>query len=526
MAEPDDLTPQQLNAPATHHAGHGHAPDARSDRRAAAILQLILVGVAVVAIGGWLVLGLAHLGDRYRVGHVQGAWMGLAQYANDGVLYPPLADGERYAGTRYLPLPILVHDAAARVTGEYLISGKATAIVLFGAVLVLALAVLRTFRCPWPHALALVALVPATIVGRQLGSTINGDVLPVLLQVGALALLVAAVDRDRRPLLVAAGVLAGLAVASKLNGFWAPLAALSWLGLRGDWRRLVPFGVSCAATAVLVLGLVQWASDGRFLATFVALTFAGTEGPAGLLRAPNQLLYYAIGDATAVWTLGPFVVLGTLAAWRGSALTVYHHALAWALGLTIGVFIDVGAGFNQLIDIIVLSVIVVGHFAARLPSAQLGGVSLATLLALTVIWSGVTGVRAYVPELREVVAAARAGAPPARYTPRPLASIVGPDDSLLSEDPSVPVLLGRRPIVLDPFMLRRLDALRPDLVDPLLARIERREFDHVVLINALEDEDEWWTLYHFGPRIAAALRSAYVRRGMVDGYYLYAPVGN
>ena len=42
---------------------------------------LCIVGAAGIA--GWLFLALVHLGDRYKVGHVQGHWMALAQYAKD-----------------------------------------------------------------------------------------------------------------------------------------------------------------------------------------------------------------------------------------------------------------------------------------------------------------------------------------------------------------------------------------------------------------------------------------------------------
>ena len=56
-------------------------------------LKVALVAVGAAGIAGWLVLALVHLGDRYNVGHVQGIWMALARYANEGTLYPPLIDG-------------------------------------------------------------------------------------------------------------------------------------------------------------------------------------------------------------------------------------------------------------------------------------------------------------------------------------------------------------------------------------------------------------------------------------------------
>ena len=85
-----------------------------------------------------------------------------------------------------MPLPIIVNATAARLTGEYLVSGKAVAIALFAALLVLTFVVLRQMRCPAPFALALTGLLPATNTGVLVGSAMGGDVLSVVLQVGAL----------------------------------------------------------------------------------------------------------------------------------------------------------------------------------------------------------------------------------------------------------------------------------------------------------------------------------------------------
>jgi hypothetical protein len=489
----------------------------------ATVLKAALVIVGAAGIAAWLALGLFHLGDRYRVGHAQGHWMALARYADEGRLYPPLFDGVRFGGTRYMPLPILVNAAASSLTGEYLRSGKAVAIVLFAALLVLVFVVLRQLRCPWPLAVGLTGLLPATNTGVLVGSTIGGDVLPAVFQIGALMAVTTAVRRDRVGWLIAAGALAGLAACSKLTGVWAAMGVLTWFAFRQDWRRLGWFLAACCTTTILTLGIVQWASQGRFLTTFLTLTFAGTGGPIGWIRAPSQLTFFGIGDAPAVWMVAPFAILGTLAAWRSSVLTVYHHALGWSLLLTLVVFTDMGAGLNQLLDPAILTVVAVGVLVSSLPLDRLGATTLATTLTIAVIWAGATGVRGLVPDLREVVASARTGQTLRKYNPRPLADAVARGDTLLAEDPSIPVLLGQTPILLDAFMLRRLDEVQPQAVDVLVARIERGEFDRVALIMPLEDEDFWWQYYHLGLRVVRALRHNYVLMGQVDGYFVYQP---
>jgi hypothetical protein len=489
----------------------------------ATILRAALVVVGAAGIAGWLVLALVHLGDRFKVGHVQGHWMALAQYASEGTLYPPLSHGGRFGGTRHMPLPIVVNAEASRLTGEYLMSGKAVAVVLFATLLILVFVVLRQLRCPLPLAVALTGLLPATNSGLLVGSTVGGDVLSVVLQVGTLLAVTAAVRRNTDGWMIVAGVLAGLAACSKLTGVWAALAVFTWLGVRQDWRRLAWFGAACGGSVALTLGIVQWASEGRFLKTFLTLTFAGTGGPIGWIRAPSQLTFFGIGHAAAVWMVAPFAILSVLAAWQSSGLTLYHHALGWSLVLTLLVFTDMGAGLNQLLDPAVLTIVAAGYLAANLPEGGLGTASLTTALTLSVVWAGITGVRGFVPDLREAAATARSGEVLPKYNPRPLATVVAPGDTLFAEDPAIPVLLGQTPVVLDAFMLRRLDEVQPEKIDALIARIERGEFNYVALINPLDEDDFWWQYYHLGLRVVRALRADYGFVGRVDGYYLYRP---
>jgi hypothetical protein len=96
---------------------------------------------------------------------------------------------------------------------------------------------------------------------------------------------------------------------------------------------------------------------------------------------------------------------------------------------------------------------------------------------------------------------------------------------VLSEDPSIYVAMGRRPLLMDAFMLTRLDRTHPQWVDPLVARIAERRFDLVVLVVSLDDRslDFWWNDYHLGPRIAGALRSSYRFDRSVGRYFLYRP---
>ena len=105
----------------------------------------------------WVALAALHVDDDYRVGHNGGTWAALAETARAGRLYPPIFDGEHYAGTRYMPLPILLNALASGVAGDPLIGGKVLAWLLMLALMGLVIFVLHRVLCPWPIATALAA---------------------------------------------------------------------------------------------------------------------------------------------------------------------------------------------------------------------------------------------------------------------------------------------------------------------------------------------------------------------------------
>jgi hypothetical protein len=86
-----------------------------------------VVGVSVLVLASWAVIAGVHVDDDYHVSWVSGSWIALARYVNEGVLYPPLHNGDSFGGTRYMPLQFVIHAGLARATGEYLVSAKVLA---------------------------------------------------------------------------------------------------------------------------------------------------------------------------------------------------------------------------------------------------------------------------------------------------------------------------------------------------------------------------------------------------------------
>jgi hypothetical protein len=404
----------------------------------------------------------------------------------------------------------------ARITGEYLVSGKlvayGTMLALLGVIFVL----LRRLRCPFPITVGLLAAVLTTGTALVAGLGLRADSLPLLLQL----LAVAVVSGSRRPAASVAGAaLAALAFSAKLSAVWAPLAICVWLAAV-DRRRLAWFLAAYGALVAGLLAVLGAVSDGRVFENVFGLSTAGVTGAGSLLRGPNALLRLLVEEATAAWALLPAAAVAAWLAARQRQVSIYVLSLACCLLVLVVVLADAGTGWNQLIDLVVLTVLVVGELAGQEHPGPLAAIP--AVLTGVLLWVTVTGLVVTVgPDAREAVGMLRGTR---LYDRRPLSGQATATTRLLSEDPYVPVSLGQRPVVLDPFMLRRLQERDPAAVQRLVERIRAREFELVVLVVPLQPPDQpWWRDMHFGTRVTRALADAYTESGRAQGYYLYRP---
>jgi hypothetical protein len=472
---------------------------------ASAVVAAVLAGVVAV-----------HVDDRYAVDHASGARIALARYAAHGVLYPPLVGADSFGGTRFMPLPALLHAGMSRLTGEYLVSGKLLSLATMVAVGAVMWRILRRGDCPAPLAAGLVATVVATQTGLLAAAGLRGDGLPLLLQL--LAVAVAASTSSRRATWAAAA-LAALAVTAKLHALWAPLAIAAWLWTV-DRRRLRHFLGAFAGLVVLLLALLAAGSGGRLVENVVGLSGAGLSGPAALASSPYRLLHLLVAEAPGLWLLLPAALAVVWAALRRRSPDPWQLSLIAALLVLLVVLADIGTGGNQLVDASVLTAIVLGRAAGTQPGWSVPARLFRPALTAAVSWVLVTGLAVtLVPAARDAAGTVR---DPSRYQAQPLAGIADTSSTVLSEDPYVPVSLGQDPVVLDPFMLLRIARHDPAAGQALVRRIDARDFDLVVLVEPL-DNAAWWADYHFGTPVIAAVRRSYVLAQRVQGYDVYRP---
>jgi hypothetical protein len=475
---------------------------------------LLLTGILLAA---WAFVVVVNVDDLGLLGWDDGARMGLARSAGDGVLYPPLFDGTHYGGTRFMPIPIALHAGMSRLTGELVSSGKLVtllAYVLLGGGVFLAA---RTLGSPWTRTAILVGVVSATQVGAIAGLSISPDALPIALQLLALVLVARREPGPRTG--VAAGLICATAFLAKFSALWGPAAIAVWLWRRSR-RTLMPFLLAWVAGSVALLGLVQVASDGRFAENLLRLSSSGLgEAAPSIVRSSLGELVWA---APALLVLFPLASIETVAALRRREWGPFHLAFLWAVPLSIALQLDVGSSSNHFLDLLCLTAVLVAGLWVRWNGAVERRIVVATVVGLAFVSSLPTG---FGLPLRAAVAQAATGTTSVAQQLRPLDGIVAPTDTLLSESALVPIVLGQDPVVLDPFMLAQIDEGDPGLVDPLIERIERCEFDHVVLVGRLDDPPvpEWYRVIHLGPRISGAIARAYVPVAERGGYVVYEP---
>jgi hypothetical protein len=473
--------------------------------------------LGVTAIASWMLVALAHIDDGYHVDHVAGAWMGLTQAADDGTLYPPLYEDGRFGGTRYMPLPIALNTAAAKVTGEYLVSGKLVGGLVVAVLLTLVAYTARRLGADWRISMACVGAVIATFTAFFAGTTMYGDALPVLLQLSAIGVVLQ--TTTKRAVSIAA-VLAALAVAAKLSAFWGGAAVVAWLVLR-DRGRLPAFVLAALGTGFAVLGVAEVVSEGRFGDNLGALAFSGFTGTHALLIETPQKLIELLGarsDATLV--LLPVAIAVLVAGATRRRFDPVGLALIPAAVVTMVVLTDEGTDFNHLLDLAVLTPIVIAGAYGRASSGVLR-LGFAAVLSLAIV----TSLFELRQDVREAGSAIVRHQTPLRFrTPPGPAGLVKP---YFTEDPSVAVERGAQPVALDSFTLLRLLGQHPEWRRDLIARFDRREFTTVLLIHDLDLSDPWWSESHLGLEVATAIERSYrfarSLPGPVFRYRVYVP---
>lgn len=503
----------------------------------------LLAIFSATVIGSWLLLAASHVGDFYKVDHASRARMAFAQYAREGVLFPPVFDGVRFGGTRWMPAPFVIHAAASRLTGEYLVSGKLLTYLSVAALAALVTVILRRKGCPWPVVGGMVGLLLVTPAGLMTTLGVRWDVLPIVPQLAALALVAEIPDQeprgaDRRLLLAA--VLCVIAFTIKVTALWAALAIVGWLLLR-DRRRAVIFAGTWGILLLAFLVGLHISTEGRMLENFREVSGAGMDGLLrSVARAPYRFVQYNMRTNLAVWFLLPLPLFVAVKAVAQRRFSLYQAGLVVTFAMALVLMADSGIAENHFLDFMVLMAPVLAEiWEANAVSAyqtvkipRVGSFSVRSLVVAALVWALLIG---YLPTAapqdwpgRSSLGADIGRVLTARRTDKgsfeshdQFRAHVHPGDRVLSEDPYVDVAFGRHPIVVDSWIMAHFAENHPDWIAELVQRIEEGEFDKVVLLAPLENSDYYKE--YLGPTVAQAIASNYMLCQSAFERHFYVP---
>ena len=484
---------------------------------ATTILRVLGTVFAVAVSADALAQALLHLRDLSQVNHITGVWLTLAQALRDGVLYPPLEQDGHYAGTRYMPLVFALVALLAKITGDFLLAAKLTSLLSMTGLLAVVFVAVRRACGNALDAFILTSVILVFPEGRRVLLWPHVDALAVALSVGGLLLVSG--ERPGMGSVAAAALLFALALAAKFSSVAGVAAACVYLGAR-DRRRAAWLVAMTAALGVVGFVLLQLGSDGRFLDTFFAVGSGGMSaqsfavGPTRMVQAMGV----SARSALVVPLVLPPAVFVLLQDTQRRRLSPWDWYFLFAVPVTMFIFTSPGTDPNHLLELEAAALLVLAGWLRRPADAPAEG------LAWTEAAARGFAAAALLVGLVYAANCWRQGPPPDAISQRALIEALPADGELLTEDATPAVLLGRRPVVMDPFAFRLLAERGRIDPEPLAARVRRREFAILVLVRRIDlREESLAPQLHFGPQVTDAIREAYRFDRAVGGYYLFKP---
>ena len=471
---------------------------------------LLFWGSLGLTLLAWLVI--QHINDSFQISHTAATWMAFAQAAADGNLYPPLIDSGHYAGTRYMPIPLLLHAAGASLSGEFLTSGKMLSAICMLIFMGTYWAALRSVGVEVGTRLFWLAVVCLSGPGIVAAISIRNDVLPLALQ------LLAMLCFRRRYGSVFAGVICAAAFWMKISALWA-FSAIGLIFLLEDWRRLISFLSSYGFTVLLGLACFQWISEGRMLENFISLAAPSNQSLFESLDLTTRSYRQLARESLPTLLLLPFALFAVFRSLRRYEVNPWHVAFFAAGCMTIALYTDRGVWMNHLIDIAALTPVVFciawNRYMSTLRPLVRGAIF---FLIICSVFSSKT--------VRHSVADTYAGI---EFERNPFVEYVVPASAILTEDPFPDVMLGRRPVVLDSFMFQKIATRWPEETQHLADQILQQQFDLLILITPIHRLTAGVERKrHFDPKVWQAILSHYhyvESVGAKEQWHLYRPNG-
>src|SRR5262245_42804541 len=445
--------------------------------------------------------------------HTSSVWIAQALDAAQGSFYRPANGPDGFGGTRYFPVQVVLQALLIKCGLSPIASGYEISTISLLLLMVGAAFLLRAYEFSWSVAIPIAALALGAEPIQKVWLGPRGDILPVAFNLMGMAL---CIDKgtlsNRNSRLAVAGLLFGCAVATKATAVFGLLGMAGAYALTKSWKPVLIISGAFFLCAALILGVANWASEGRLLTIFFQTATQGMSLAAAIFVGFHYLVFYfnygsAFGLALFMAAIATLIFTGKTS-WRDPLAL----ALCGCFLITSLILASPGTYFNQLVVLFIISMLyfAVSWRALNLPWAIL-------FLATLGFIAGIRNIGWHNDRVKNFNRAS---------TFESILKVIGPGDQpILAEDPIIPIKEGKRPYMLDPFMYRYLSLRDPSLNQRLLQDVENKHFRAVVFIRdpASPKNDSWYANTHFGSSVIQCVSRNYSPIARFDDYVVLKP---
>jgi hypothetical protein len=473
-----------------------------------ALTAVVLLADAIVSIAGGVYLNLG-----------TGVWLALARDAHDGVFYRPLWNGFEYGGTRYFPVLFVSIAALMHFGFDAVPAGVIVSMIGLGAMAAAVAVFLKRLGCQSPLVRAGAALSIAPYFVHQTAFAIRCEPIAAAFAIFGLAALAPVESRtSSTSRVMLAAMLFIAAFITKITCVYAPAAATIALILAGRGRTAAKLASVTAGGALLLLALLNLTSGGRALESFRACALAGSSPLSLFSLAAITRAIQLIG--TSHLLTGVFLLTAAAVVSRRSWRTLPTLYLLAAAAITAVIFTSPGTILtSQIVDAYVAAIVVLTTIAAAL-TGRMRDAGLVVLAALGVWMAG--------QNILRVAALANDGMMQAGIHDRRelIAEVNKCGGTIVSESSLIPILAGRRPVLLDAFAFHVVSLNRPQVERDLVERVRRQEFSCVVLEQdpATSNGQAWYSNVNLTRDVIDAIRQHYRLERTIAGEHFFRAV--
>jgi len=449
--------------------------------------------------------------NNAALNHVAGAWIGLAMDMSEGIFYRPLFSIENgFGGTRFFPLFFSIHALLIKFGIEPILSGHIVSILSGVVLFVGCFFVLKEFDVKPVHMIGLFVL----LLGEdsiQVGlSSIRGDVLPLALNISGIAVFFSKTDNKYKTLF--SSLFFTLAFATKITAVTGLITMIVWLLISKRKKESIKLFFITSLGYTIFLSTAYFSSSKRLYTIFKTCS-SGGAGIANIINAPIAFVKN-ISETDPVCLLLIFWAILVISKHREKLFyNILFIFFLVSFAVTIFIYGSPGIDNNHLVDLAVSSILLVGSASFSLTGKDIRSPIIICVLLL--IFSVVHNI----PSLKKV----RSNNFKHRY-PKEIVEIVkGSKASILVEDPLLTIIAGKKPYLLDPFMMRLMIAKDQSIKSAVFNFIDEKKIPKIIFKNDPKINSRWYSAWHFGDAFIQKVLDNYEEEKRIKNFFIYLP---